>query len=206
MVTYRKRAAEKKAETEWNKNIIGAHPRTGKSEVQRSIEPHHAEPLIPSALAEKRSGEVSAGHRGDKTQETERQRRPFRTRKLPARQAVFPVEREAEAGEDKHDRRHGEAYGFCFGDIEKAVVHGERQQREHQKEIPPAEPRFHGRFFHGGICHDAILLFRNHFDGGRHHAVPLSPKSSRASSWSRRLTSSAISLSVPPRSPRNHCL
>ena len=64
-----------------------------------------------------------------------------------AREAVFPVEREAETHKDKHDRRHGKADRFRFRYIKKTVVDGKRQQREHQEEIPAAEPCFNGWFY-----------------------------------------------------------
>ena len=147
MVAHRERAAEKKAEAERDENITGAHPHAGKGEVQRGIKPHHAETLIPPALAEERSGKIPARGGRNKAYKAERQRRPFRARKPAAREAVFPVEREAETHKDKHDRRHGKADRFRFRYIKKTVVNGKRQQREHQEEIPAAEPCFNGWFY-----------------------------------------------------------
>ena len=112
MVAHRECAAEKKTEAERDENITGAHPRAGKGEVQRGIKPHHAETLIPPALAEERSGKIPARGGRNKAYKAERQRRPFRARKPAAREAVFPVKREAETRKDKHDRRHGKADRF----------------------------------------------------------------------------------------------
>ena len=60
MVAHRERAAEKKTETERDENIAGADARAGKGKIQRGIKPHHAETLIPPALAEERSGKIAA--------------------------------------------------------------------------------------------------------------------------------------------------
>ena len=128
-------------------NITRAHPRAGKGKIQRGIKPHHAETLIPPALAEERSSKIPARGGRNTAYKTECQRRPFRARKPAARETVFPVEREAETHKDKHDRRHGKADRFRFRYIKKTVVDGKRQQREHQEEIPAAEPCFNGWFY-----------------------------------------------------------